>query len=493
MGFCYRMLQSRLAGAEGMGTYTLISPIYSLVVSVALSGICMAVNHLSAESAAIGDYDALPRIFRIGVALFVGLFLLMAALLLCFQNDIAGIILGDIRAKRAMILFLPCIFLTGFENLCKNVCYGLREVRYPVISELVEQALRMMAVGTLLWGVAPQTPDKAAECIILGMTISEVFSSFYMTHSLGKVYHAFPKNEKREGKRIGTSLLKIALPVSLSAVAGNLLGAVITVNLPKRLMLYGWDRMEAVASLGVINAMAMPLMYLPLTLIGPISSAVGPKITGSDALGNHADAARKSVKALEMTGLFAIPMCFSLVLPGMYVMEWVFGHAVKEEILLVIGASAVFAAFQSVTSGILVGYGRQKEAMGFNLLGGCLHLGMMWYLTPKMGIWGTLLGGLAGNLLPTVLSIGFLRGKLSLAVPFGKAIWRPCYISFCCYAIGRAVWLLLGKGFLGSIGSALISAGIYLLLVRMSGYNPSRYIQTLIPVAKQQKINHGQN
>ena len=127
------MLQSRLAGAEGMGTYTLISPIYSLVVSVALSGICMAVNHLSAESAAIGDYDALPRIFRIGVALFVGLFLLMAALLLCFQNDIAGIILGDIRAKRAMILFLPCIFLTGFENLCKNVCYGLREVRYPVI------------------------------------------------------------------------------------------------------------------------------------------------------------------------------------------------------------------------------------------------------------------------------------------------------------------------------------------------------------------------
>ena len=275
-----------------------------------------------------------------------------------------------------------------------------------------------------------------------------------------------------------------------------MLGAVITVNLPKRLMLYGWDRMEAVASLGIINAMAMPLMYLPLTLIGPISSAVGPKITGSDALGNHADAARKSVKALEMTGLFAIPMCFSLVLPGMYVMEWVFGHAVKEEVLLVLGASAVFAAFQSVTSGILVGYGRQKEAMGFNLLGGCLHLGMMWYLTPQMGIWGTLLGGLAGNLLPTVLSIGFLRGKLSLAVPFGKAIWRPCYISFCCYAIGRAVWLLLGKGFLGSIGSALISAGIYLLLVRMSGYNPSRYIQTLIPVAKQQKstmdrIDHG--
>ncbi|MBR4867109.1 MAG: oligosaccharide flippase family protein, partial [Clostridia bacterium] len=393
MGFCYRMLQSRLAGAEGLGMYTLTSPVYSLIVSVALSGICMAVNHLSAEEAAMGNYEALPRIFRAGVVLFVGLFLLMAVLFLCFQNDIAGIVLGEIRAKRAMILFLPCIFLTGFENLCKNACYGLREVRYPVISELVEQGLRMMAVGTILWGAAPKTPEKAAECIILGMTISEVFSSFYMTHSLEKVYRAFPKGEKSERNHIGRSMVKIALPVSLSAVAGNLIGAVITVTLPKRLILYGLGQMDAVAALGVINAMAVPLMYLPLTLIGPISSAVGPKITGSDALGNYEDAERKSVKALEMAGLFAIPMCFSLVPPGIYIMERVFGHALKEGLLLVLGASAVFAAFQSVTSGILVGYGRQKAAMVFNLLGGCLHLGMMWYLTPKMGLWGTLLGG----------------------------------------------------------------------------------------------------
>ncbi|MBR5869100.1 MAG: polysaccharide biosynthesis C-terminal domain-containing protein, partial [Clostridia bacterium] len=162
------------------------------------------------------------------------------------------------------------------------------------------------------------------------------------------------------------------------------------------------------------------------------------------------------------------------------VMEAVFGQRVEEGVLLLLAASAVFAAFQSVASGILVGYGRQRAAMVYNLLGGALHLGMMWTLTPHIGIWGTLFGSLGGNLLPTVLS--FLR--LREGFPFRKALLRPAGIALCSFFPGRAVWLMLGKGAVGAALSLCVSVGIYLLLVFCSGYDPKRYLKTLIPKEK---------
>lgn len=487
MGFLYRMMQSRLAGAQGMGMYTLTSPIYSLIVSVALSGICMAVNHMAAEAAAVKDYGALPRIFQAGVCFFVVLFLMMGLILLVFRNEIAVHLLGDGRTMRAMLLFLPCIFLTGFENLCKNICMGLREVRYPVISELVEQALRMAAVGGLLWSIAPETPQGAAECMILGMTVSEVFSSLFMTLALGRVLRTLVGTVKPRRKKIYRSLIRIAVPVSLSAVAGNILGSIITVTLPKRLILYGMNREGAVAALGVINAMAAPLMFLPLSLIGPMASAISPKITGSDTLGDRKDAERKSTKALEMTGLIAIPFCFSLVCPGMYIMEVIFDQAVEERILLLLALSAIFAAFQSVTSGILVGYGRQKEAMAFNLLGGGLHLSMMWLLTPRIGLMGTLWGSLAGNVLPVILSFLALRWRISIRIPIEKAVVRPLGIALCCFFTGRAAWLLGGRSLWGAVGACIVEGGLYLVLILLTGYKPGHYIRTLIPKEKLEK------
>ena len=54
--------------------------------------------------------------------------------------------LGDARTQLGLILLLPCVALTGVENIHKHFFYGTGVVRPPAVVELMEQFIRAAAV-----------------------------------------------------------------------------------------------------------------------------------------------------------------------------------------------------------------------------------------------------------------------------------------------------------------------------------------------------------
>ena len=55
VGFLYRIALSRLIGAETMGLYQLVMPVYSVLLSLTAVGLTVAVSTLSAKHYALGD------------------------------------------------------------------------------------------------------------------------------------------------------------------------------------------------------------------------------------------------------------------------------------------------------------------------------------------------------------------------------------------------------------------------------------------------------
>lgn len=56
IGFIYRIYLSNLIGAEGMGLFQLISPVYSLIILTLTSGVSIAVSKMVAEEMAKGHH-----------------------------------------------------------------------------------------------------------------------------------------------------------------------------------------------------------------------------------------------------------------------------------------------------------------------------------------------------------------------------------------------------------------------------------------------------
>ena len=237
VGFVYRIGLTRLAGAEILGLYQLILPVYSVLLSLTSVGLTTAVSNLSAWYQALGNQRAIYQVRGQAVKLFFLLALMPCSLLLLFSDGASVYLLGDARTQLGLILLVPCLLLTGTENLQKHYFYGTGRVYPAAITELAEQVLRSLLVLALLWRLAPDTAEKAEGTIVLGMALCEVVSALTQTpfHSaLGLVltpklsqYSALGQKEaiRRQVKRsVGAANLILIPALALLAVLGSAIG-----------------------------------------------------------------------------------------------------------------------------------------------------------------------------------------------------------------------------------------------------------------------------
>ena len=176
LGFIFRILLSRKISAEALGVYQLLMPFYSVLLSLTVTGLTVAVSRLSAYFKERGDISgAMSSLFRSRRIFFV-FFLLVCLLISVFSDFISGSVLGDMRASRALLPLLICLLLTGVENIFKHFFYGIGKVLPQIVSELSEQIVRAVAVLSILSFFAPKEPGSSAFFIFTGMVISEIVS-----------------------------------------------------------------------------------------------------------------------------------------------------------------------------------------------------------------------------------------------------------------------------------------------------------------------------
>ena len=174
VGFVYRILLTRLAGAEILGLYQLILPVYSVLLSLTSVGLTTGVSNLSAWYQALGNQRVIDQVRGQAVKLFLLLALVPCGLLLLFSDGVSVYLLGDARTRLGLMLLVPCLVLTGVENLQKHYFYGTGRVCPAAVTELIEQILRSVLVLALVWATIPATAEEAVGAIVLGMALCAV-------------------------------------------------------------------------------------------------------------------------------------------------------------------------------------------------------------------------------------------------------------------------------------------------------------------------------
>ena len=121
LGFVYRVVLSRFAGAEGLGVYRLVNSVYLVLNAGCLSGVTTACSRLSAACEARGESGRLGAVLQLAFRAFFALSAACAAVVLLCGGSIAANLLGDGRCARAFPYMLLCLTLTGVENIFKSL------------------------------------------------------------------------------------------------------------------------------------------------------------------------------------------------------------------------------------------------------------------------------------------------------------------------------------------------------------------------------------
>lgn len=403
LGFVYRIFLSRLIGAEVMGLYQLVMPVYSVLMSITAVGLTAAVSNLSASYHALGNRAAISALLRRCLVLFLTLFIPAAAVTILCYDPISVYLLGDARTQMGLILLLPCVLLTGVENLHKHYFYGTGNVRPPAAVELCEQFIRAGAVLGLLVLFLPQNPERTVALIVLGMTACELFSALtLLTLARRSLNPAAGLAGAVPGRKMLTrKIAGVALPVGMTSLLGNLMGSATAVLIPQQLVRAGVEVSQAMSAFGVLCGMTIPMLCLPTAFIGALGLTLMPRLAQAAAL-DRMDLVRSRLdRAMLATSVLVLPAMALLTALGPALGVLLFREPSAGNYLFPLAVGVALSCYQAVLSGALNGVGGQKTSARNALLSAVTELGCTFFLMglPGVGLKGYVAGFVASSAL----------------------------------------------------------------------------------------------
>ncbi|MBR7142481.1 MAG: polysaccharide biosynthesis C-terminal domain-containing protein [Clostridia bacterium] len=432
ISFAYRVVLARLAGEEGMALYQLSMQVYLMLSALCIGGITLTVSNFTARARARGEDGG--QVVGFGIRLFLCLLILGGGTVILLGRPISQRLLGDGRVYGAALLMVPCIALTGVENILKAYFHGVRNLKAPIVSENTEIVARALAVCSLLVVVAPSRPGERAMLIVLGMILAEVISVTFLSTCFMRRKRGAPCRD-----RFGTFAAS-ALPVSASGLLTRALASANTVLMPRAFMAAGLTQQAAMSTFGALTGMTIPMLFLPGCVLMPVLSVVTPKLSEDKQAQNEGDIRRKTGKVIHLTSLVMIPSMTLLALFGRPLSQALYRSPLAGDWIALLCPAILMAFYHSATGGILNGIGREKRASvsvcteGGLLLAGTLILGGKL----KWGVAGYVVSELISNAVGMILNMVWTVRYTGVRMQWFNWFGRPILASL---AGAGAAWL----------------------------------------------------
>ena len=436
VGFVYRMILSRMIGAETMGLFQLVMPVFSVFMSLTAVGLTMAVSTLSARYHALEDDGAVKAVLRRALGCFFLLAVPLGIVVVALSDPISVYLLGDARTRLGVVLLVPCLLLTGVENLHKHCFYGIGRVRPPAAAETAEQVIRAGAVLGLLAALLPRTAEQTVGIVVLGMVLCEVFSACALTLLFQRHWKRFPPSPARD-QVSRRRLFAIALPVGATSLLGNLLNCANSVLIPAQ-------RVEV------------------------------PDLSRRTAQGDRRAAAGVLDRVMSSTSLLMAPAMALLTVIGPSMGRAMFQDDRVGTLILPLAAGMLLGCWQSVLSGALNGLGLQNKAARSAIVSDAAQLAFTFFAVPKWGLPGFAAGFVvsgivgAGMNLASVLRAAGLRPRLFRW--FVRPVLAAVFMGLWCNLLFRVMldagchqgWTALVCAILGLVlyAAALLAQGL---------------------------------
>lgn len=467
LSFLYRVALSRLVGAEVMGLYQLIMPVYAIFLSIAVTGLTVAVSSLSASYYALEDGRTVRQILYLSFRGMVLLWLPLALAVFLFNQPIAALFLGDSRTRLGLVLLLPVLLLTGVENLTKHHFYGMGEVRLPAAVELGEQFVRTAAVLGLVWWFLPDDPALTVGLIVLGMLVSEVFSSSSLTLLRRRRERRSPLSGSGTSRPLlRQQMARVAIPVGATALLGNLMASANSVLIPRKLVAIGLTEAQAMSRFGVVFGMTVPMLNLPSAFISALCLAIVPRLSQCQAMKKSRECREKISKAILAASVIVLPATALLATLGPDLGQMLFQNDAVGDYLLPLAISVVLSSYESVLASVLNGIGRQSWSAIVSLSCGALQLV---FTCTGRGLDGLLLGMVVTSFLGVCLRLLLVIRWTGLRLNLFQSFSAPALGALLSGLCVRLLYLALQRQSCSTpaILCSCIVVGLFLYLVTL--------------------------
>lgn len=415
LGFLYRIFLSREIGAESLGLYQLVVPIFGLCISICASGMQTAISRFVA--AAAGDDKkkghAFPPIAYLyaGLTLSITLSILFCILIHRFSVPISEKILGNSDSEPLLRLLSYCLIPASIHSCINGYYFGKKKAAVPSICQLAEQIARVLGVY-LLYLVALEHQETisgidAAWGMLFGELCSSTLSITIL--SISKVEKSHPKDYFAAFP----TLLTLAVPLTLNQALTHLSSSIENILIPQKLEEYGHSVSEALSIYGVFSGMVVSVIFFPCVLTNSVSVMLLPAISEANAKNNTSRIA-KAISSACLYGTIA-GVFFSILFSftGNWIGTVIFENELAGHMIRRLCFICPLLFVYSLLASVLNGLGESKNVLYINLLASAIRIVMIFSFVPRFGMDAALWGMVIGQLFAVLAALYVARAKAS--------------------------------------------------------------------------------
>ncbi len=430
-------------GAESMGLFTLVMSVYGFAVTLALACVNLASVRLTSERCAVLEgcdrsswRYAMGRVLR-AVCLYALICGVSAGILLYASSSLAAeYLLRDLRtvkSLRILALSLPAISLS---SALSGFFTGLRKAAKNAFVSVSEQLAKIAVTSTALVMLLPGSVENACLAVVGGSALAEAWSLIWnillcVTDSGKPAGMAYGE----KSLRLNTTLREaagIALPSAVGGCARQGLTTLEHLAIPVGLGKSGLNREAALASYGLLQGIAFPLVMFPYAVIGSFTSLLIPEMAERHALGDRAGISGLTERVFRASAVFSVGACGIFVCFAPELGRLVYNSTEAAVYTLQLGLLVPFMYLDTAVDALLKGLGEQVYIMKVNMADAACGLILVVLLTPVMGIYGYILCIWLcelGNLWASIRRLGRITG-MGIREAAGEYV-RPVLVCAC--------------------------------------------------------------
>lgn len=470
-GFLFRIFLSRTIGAEALGMYQVALSVFMVLLTIVSSGFTLIISRMTATYRVGADKKAIGSL--VTTSLFVGLAVstFLCVIILIFRNLFCNLF-TDQNCMHILIILLPSLVFSSIYSVFRGAMWGNDNYFGLCVSELLEQVVKIAICVLIL--ASGMTALQNALAVAWSFTLSCFVSALFVM-----ILYFFYGGKLNRPTRIYKKLIRQSAPITAVRVAGSFAQPLVALILPARLISAGYTSSQAMKLYGVALGMTFPLLFLPSTLIGSLSTALVPDISMALVQNDN----KHIEKRVQSSLIFAMFVSF-LIVPlymavGDKVGEFLYNDALSGKLLQYSAWIMVPMGISNITSAILNSVGLEVKSFVNYCAGGVLMFLAIIFLPKYIGINSLIVGMGLSSVISSILNILMLKKRLGIKIKITKNLIILALISLPTMALSSFVSSLLSyclSPFFNLAISCVIGAIVYVILcmvfdvVNFSGY-----------------------
>ena len=459
LGAIYRIPLTNLLGAEGIGMYQLVFPVYALMLTISSGGIPTAISRLVSENKTIGDGDKVAKIMKSAFVLLFGLGAVSMLIMFLISAPLATL-QNNYSIRYAYYVVAPAILIVAISAYFKGWFQGNMNMLPTAISQIAEQAFKMIFGLLFAYLLLPQGVINAVVGALIGLIMALLFIA-----NKGK---AIPKvSLDLENTK---NIVKVSLPIMASGLIFPIVQFVDSLLIVNLLVGRGLARDVAVGQYGILSAPVNTLINMPIVITLAFAVAIVPIISSKRALRDAVSIKDKSALAVKMSFLIGAP-CFVAILilakPLMMILYPSLDSSSIElaaSLLMVSSVSVILLTLSQVFTSLMQALGKTVKPVLILLMTAVTKIVLDIILIMHLGIMGAALSSVIAYFFCVLVGWVTMSKLLGNNEKLVKNISKIFIISVIIGLIIYGLTFLLSKWWL-VLASVAITPIVYFILV----------------------------